>query len=425
MVSFISNTRMRQVVVARSRPVHKRQMPSFFWFPTPVLVLAMLISSSLLWGDSTAHAQDWLGDASYANTVGIGAVTVGETVEAIATWHPDVEIRNFGLGLDVNIPLSGQKTGIEAVVVRSVWYETDDYGLRYGVLEDITYGYGLLMSDYTTRLQGAPILTNKQTGARGYYHFKHQHVRYGFHGMWSQTSLYALRATQQIHPKVVLGQTLVSDRDGVMVTDTSGVVTQFPARTGYGADVGFPLFPGFTPYIEYAAIKNAGSGVGAGVKTRYVQKGLADLHFRAEYRSFGENFVPGFFNAQYETNPVTLTGSPASRGYLATAGASLLENRYSAEASIESYEEGLGAAFAAKAQAVVNKEVSVAAYLDQPTFTGFRNLSFENGAIYTGAVTYKPRNTPGLMVTTYYKRYYDSSQQKVVDTTYTEARFSF
>ena len=393
-----------------------------------MMLAGWFFCSGVSWGGTYNYGAN---EVTYNNAVGIGVVTIGNTAEAVATWHPDVSMGYFSLGLDVNILLSNQrKTDLETVVLRHIAYEAPDYGARYGILSGVTFGYGLLMDNYTTRFQGSSILTNRQGGGKVYYYFnRNSDVRYGVNAMATWSSLYAARVTEQVHPMVIFGQNVVTDVDGVTLKDASGVEQKFPAHSGYSLDVGFPIRPEFVPYVEYAHLDNGGGGLGAGVKSSFGNPSLAAFDLKVEYRSFDKKFVPGFFNSGYETNPVNLSSveatAEATSGFLAGAGLTLLDGRASAGATLQSYGGKGGAALSANAQAVLTDEYSVAAWYDQPSFTSARSLSFENGAVYTASLSYKPKSMGGLVITSYYKRYYDSGQQKVVDTTYSEISFSF
>jgi len=102
--------------------------------------------------------------------------------------------------------------------------------------------------------------------------------------------------------------------------------------TGYDLDGG---------YAEWAQLLDHGNGLTAGLSWAYDMM-VANADFKAEYRLMDKGFVPGYFDSDYQSNPINLasveaTGN-AKNGYLAQLDASAL-GLASLKATYEKYNE--------------------------------------------------------------------------------------
>jgi len=241
----------------------------------------------------------------------------------------------------------------------------------------------------------------------------------------SWTSLYAVRVTERVHPMIELGQTYVNDPNGVDVKDSAGNTNHFPAQAGYGIDVIFPIWPGVQPYIDYSKLVNYGGGLSAGVNSGVDFMSLGKLMFKAEYRALDKNFVPGYFNDNYETNPINLASAEAlggsnKNGYLLQADAAVMDI-FSAMAAFESYEKS-NPTLTARAKVDYDKYY-VQYSFNQSNFVDARSFTLDNGAVLNTDIGYKVN--PNTMLIWHYKSAYDPTVGQVVNSSYYEAKIGF
>ncbi len=359
--------------------------------------------------------------AKFANGIGVGYVKSGSTEVAVARWTPDFKLGDLGVGVDINIPLKGGNTeGIEPVVLRYAEYNTSVWGVRYGILNNVTLASGLLMSSYSTLSKGGVFPTNKQVGVKGYYRYD----TYELFVLGSWSSLYAVRITDQITPNLIIGGSYVTDVDGVNFTNPDSSKTLYPAMSGWSVDAKIPVFEGAYVYAEYARLLNYGGGFSGGVNMGY-DLGIAKASFSAAKIFADKNFVPGYFNENYETSPINLVSyeamSATKDGYQIKFTADVL-GRSRAWAIYESY-VGSNSTLKAEASADLTDDYYASASIYQPNFIDARSLNVEEGAILTGKVGYKV-NSNMLMIVNY-KKAYDPTAGKVVESQWYEVSLAF
>ncbi|MFH1617573.1 MAG: hypothetical protein ABIB65_03240 [Candidatus Margulisiibacteriota bacterium] len=355
-----------------------------------------------------------------SNGMSLGYVKVGTTEAMLLSWKPDFKYGPWGIGLDVNIPVGDQHLpNLETVVVRYAEYNDGKKGLRYGVLDGITYGQGLLMKNYTTRIAGPVYLDNQQMGVRGFYNTP----QWGLDTMATWSHVYAVRVIENVHPMLTLGQTYVSDADGKQILQPDGTVQQFPSVAGMAVDASVPLPWNFKGYAEAAQLNNYGRGFTVGVDWG-AEIFLASLAFNAGYRLIDNNFVPGYFNEDYETNPVNIGSYEASgkqkNGYLVELKgvvADITEFR----AAYEAY-DGSNATLNADLAAAW-PPVTLSAYYTQPNFVDFRSLTLEEGAVIGARIGYKVN--PYTNLVTHYKKAFNPTTGQVEETQMYEVEINF
>ncbi|MBI5700949.1 hypothetical protein HZC34_03755 [Candidatus Saganbacteria bacterium] len=343
--------------------------------------------------------------------ISIAYVKVGADSVGVLTWHPDLKFGPWGAGLDVNMSLGDKYvTGYEGIVVRYAEYDDSSRGLRYGILDGITWGHGLLLKNYTTKIIGPVIVSDNQLGFKGYYSFDKFTVR----GLTTHTNIIGARVEEKINPMLTLGQHYVADNGG-----TNGR----PAIAGLGADASVPLPLNFEAYAEAAQIVNHGSGIGAGLTWAYDIM-AAKASFNAQYRTFDKGFIPSLFSSDYETNPKSLASAEASgnskNGYLVELGIDAL-GLAQLNAAFESY-VGSNQSFGATLAAKVSEQVSFTGYYKQPSFINFSSLSYEQGAIMGGKLAYKVN--PYTTLITNFKRAYNPATGQVQSDQYYEMQFN-
>ena len=86
--------------------------------------------------------------SSNVGGISIGYVKVGSEEVGNLAWHPDLRMGPFGMGADINVALGQNKpAGYEHVVLRYAEYDDGMKGLRYGIIDNLTWGHGLLISN--------------------------------------------------------------------------------------------------------------------------------------------------------------------------------------------------------------------------------------------------------------------------------------
>jgi hypothetical protein len=354
-----------------------------------------------------------------SNGISMGYIKAG-TVEVVAvSWSPDVRLGPWGVGLDVNLPIGTQKPeGYDSVVMRYAEYNDGQKGLRYGVLDNVTWGRGLLMKNYSTRVAGPIVQNNQQTAFKGYLNADRAGLQ--FLSTWSH--IYALRLTERVNPWLTLGQSYITDTDGPSITQTDGSVIQYPSVSGAALDATVPLPLNFEGYAEAATLFNHGTGTAFGINW-----GMEALVFSAGldigYRAIDKKFVPGYWSADYETNPVNLTSYEATgtdkNGYVAELKV-LASNLIKLNALYENY-NGSNASLTANAASEYDKYYA-SVYFKQPNFQDFRSLTLEQGAIVGGAVGFKIN--PNALLIANYKKAYDPVLGRVVESQYYEVKLT-
>ncbi|MFH1683983.1 MAG: hypothetical protein ABIA67_03785, partial [Candidatus Margulisiibacteriota bacterium] len=253
--------------------------------------------------------------------ISIGYIKVGTKEVGTAAWHPDFKIGPWGMGADVNIPLGKDAPdNYQNAVLRYLEYDDSKKGLRYGILDNVTWGHGMILDNYSTRLYDpSPLLHNEQLAFKGYVDMDSYVVR----GLATRSNIYGIRVEERINPMLTLGQTYVTDTDGITPVGT----TSAQKVSAVGIDASVPLPLNFEGFAEYAQLVDHGSGFGAGVSWGYDLM-VASATFLAEYRMMDKGFVPGYFDADYEYNPINLASAEASgnvkNGYVAKLGISAL-----------------------------------------------------------------------------------------------------
>ncbi|MBI5399191.1 hypothetical protein HZB07_01045 [Candidatus Saganbacteria bacterium] len=348
----------------------------------------------------------------------LGYVKVGSREVGSLAWHPDFKLGPYGLGADVNLFLGQDKPiGYDNLVLRYLEYNDGKKGLRYGVIENLTWGHGLLLDKYSTRAYGTLVLNNEQLAYLGFVDLDSYVVR----ALLTKRGLYGVRVEERINPMLRLGQTYIADNSGVTPLGT----TESQKISGLGLDATVPLPLNFEGFAEYAQLIGKGSGYGAGLSWGYDMM-VANASFLAEYRVLDKNFVPGYYGPDYETNPINLSSAEATgnvkNGYLAKLDVNAL-GLASLKAIYEKYNDSNSGSLNADLTAKLPQDVEANYYYKQPNFSNFRSLSFEDGAILGGSLAY-PIN-PFSKVVLHYKKAYNPITAKVEESQYYELRLSF
>jgi hypothetical protein len=301
-----------------------------------------------------------------------------------------------------------------------VEYDDSLRGLRYGILNGVTLGSGLVMRNYSTRIGSQVMLTNEQMGLKGYVTMD----KYQVSAMATRSNIYYGRVEERINPMLTLGQYYVTDTTGRTISQTDGTVRKFPSVSAIGIDASVPLPANFKGYAEASQLLNHGMGLATGISWAYDLM-VANASFLAEYRMLDKGFVPGYFGIDYEYNPIDLVSAEATgnakNGYLAQFGVNAL-GLMSVAAVFESYQDSKSA-LTADLSAKLTDQLTLHGYYRQPNFVDFRSITLEQGAIIAADVAYKVN--PFTSLITHYKKAFNPGSGQVESTQYYEVALSF
>jgi len=358
--------------------------------------------------------------SNVSNGISLGYIKAGSAEVGVVTWRPDLSLGTWSLGFDANLPLGDKKPeGFDSIVFRSAEYNDGQKGLRYGVLDNVTWGRGLLMKNYSTRIAGPITQNNQQTAIKGF--FNAERVGVQFMSTWSH--IYAVRLTEKVNPMLTIGQSYITDTDGPSIKQPDGSTINYPSVSGAAVDASVPLPLNFEGYAEAAQLINHGTATTIGINWG-LEAFIFSAGFDAGYRFIDQKFVPGYFNADYETNPINLSSYEATGqskdGYVAELKL-LAANVLMINALYESY-KGSNTTLTANAETEIDK-IYASAYFKQPNFQDFRSLTLEEGAILGGSIGYKIN--PNMMLIASYKKAYDPVLGKVIESQFYEAKMMF
>src|SRR3989339_295118 len=140
-----------------------------------------------------------------------GFIKVGSAEVATLAWRPNFKFGPWGLGADVNLALGSNKPAqYESLVLRYVEYDDGKKGLRYGILDNITYGKGLIMKGYSTRKASTVMDVNEQLALKGYVDME----TYRLGAMGTRSNIYAARVEELVNPMLVVGEYYIVDTTG-------------------------------------------------------------------------------------------------------------------------------------------------------------------------------------------------------------------
>ncbi len=311
--------------------------------PLAAVVATLLVALSL---PSVADVQFSLADFEKVSAPRFSMISVGGAMFGKLSLSPDFTLGPLSLGVDSNLYIPMDSSGpypaeFNSFVLRRVAYDHDRVaGFEYGRLQNVTYGQGLLMNNYDSGAGGATNeFSNEKAGAKGYVRVSDLSLN----AMYTASQVKAARITYDtplamMGVPVVAGATYVTDENGTD-KEVDGHQVRRNSQSGYGFDLAYPLGGEFmTFYSEYAKLENFSDGMSFGVRGDL----LSMFGYKAEYRTFGANFVPEYFNRSYEaTSFDTTTDMPGKTlsGFLLGAYGNVLGDYVRLGAEYEFYED--------------------------------------------------------------------------------------
>ncbi len=293
-------------------------------------IAGMVLLAVLFWITAPLSAQ--IGMLGYGQAVrqgmlmgGIGFTKIDDESYFTVTFHPEMAVGKFGVGLNVNLLFNTRTGDIRAKdwdesydyfrLIRYIRYgwKGDKFYTRVGTLDAARLGHGFIMNFYTNEANW----DERKIGLE----FDMDFGRFGFETVASNLGrleiiggrLYFRPLRNVISVPILrnltFGTTYVTDVDPDRNRSTSG-----DGVSAYGADVELPILNTrilwLAPYADWAKIHKYGSGAAAGIGLQIRNiLGLLHLEARLERRWLGKEFMPSFFDAFYEIDRYVPTGS--------------------------------------------------------------------------------------------------------------------
>ncbi len=181
-------------------------------------------------------------------------------------------------------------------LINWIEYDGKHLYLNYGFMQNIDYGYGLLMGNYSKPdsrgIQlGLDSLTDFNLGGRVLLPF--DVVSLYPWKIESTSSLYALRFTKRF-------SNLIPFTTGVnYIVETNTELEKLDYSvplSGLSFDLGIQRYRSIEPYLEAAVLNKFGAGGEIGVRGNP----LSGLYYQLGFQVIGEEFTPNYFGGNYE-----------------------------------------------------------------------------------------------------------------------------
>ena len=352
---------------------------------------------------------------------GAGYLRLSTAESAVFVIGNDLEYGDFSLSFDI-LAIAGQKkpAEIDTIILRDLEYDTGTYGIAYTELRDVTFGQGLLVSNYSPWSRGPSLLSNKGGGLRSYYDGDIYSV--DSFGTWSH--VYGVRLEQDFFPFFILGETYAADVDGFDLKQSSGATKNIRKMTGYGADLRTEVFEDTNFYVEAAKLEEYGSAYSLGIIFERDRVFLNTL-FSVERRFIDPNFIPGYFGPFYESVPIDISLVEADKGgrdgYLVKFDTMIL-GFVDFNLILETCDAGRPA-FGGDLTVWFIKDVNLRVLYREPGYSVFRVESFEDAKIVGGSLTYDI--TSSIALGGHYKKTFNPLLGNVEESSFGEVKYYF
>jgi len=294
-------------------------------------------------------------------------------------------------GITLNANLSNRNYGLPSAVVKYLEYDSRTLGIRYSPIENVSFGYGLLLNDLSTSYYQPAFLTNEQCGLRVDYDCSD----FVIEGVGTYSHLYGLRLKDFSFLNVNFGLEYLSD--------TKMISKEGYGRTAWGAYVELPLTDEFSLFGESASTSNGGEGNMAGVSMDY------DLIFafskiKIAAASFNDRFIPGYFTSGYDLDPVDFSSleSEEKRRYGTMSSVDMgILGFISLTYLNESYTDG-GSANSGSFLITPFDRLNITGFVKELSFLDYRAIKGKDSNLVGGAIEYRMRN--GIYASLNYKK---------------------
>ena len=294
-------------------------------------------------------------------------------------------------GLTLNADLSGKNYGLESVVNRYMEYDNGRFGIRYAPIENMSFGYGLLLNDLSTAYYQPAFLTNDQSGLRVYYDFD----SFILEAMGTYSHLYGIRMKNLKFLNMDMGLEYLSD-------DTAATREGYGSRL-FGGYAELPVTDVISLFAESGNSSNGGEGSMAGVSADYDFL-FAFVKMSAASVSMNNKFVPGYFTTGYDIDPVELasleTESVQRCGSMLNFDVGIL-GLVALDYCSENYTDG-GSANSGSFLFSPLDRLNITGFIKELSFSDFRPVKGKDSDIIGGTIDYKLLN--GLYASLNYKK---------------------
>lgn len=209
---------------------------------------------------------------------------------------PKIKLSHLTAGFDVNFLVTDEKkrdnlgdTAKNEFVVDFVSYQTKRFLARWGEINGMTLGQGLIMNNYYSTARTTSALYSNDDKAA----LLDIKTKLGLTAFWTQTQITGGRLSYHLgrgERGLILG--------GTFITDRNQPTTKGDQLTVFGVDAFWPIFARKTGIgVEWAKIKDFGSGFSAGF-----QLGGNSIRWTNSFRNFDSDFQPSIFDSHYETH---------------------------------------------------------------------------------------------------------------------------
>ena len=292
----------------------------------------------------------------------------------------DFATPDISYGIILNANMSNQAYGLESAVMKYVEYDDGTLGIRYAPIENMDFGYGILLNDLSTTYYQPAFLTNEQCGLRVYYDFGD----FVLEGMGTYSHLYGIRLKDFSFLNMNFGIECLSDVN-------MGSIEGF-GSSATGAYVELPLTDEFSLFAEGASASNGGEGNLAGMSLDY------DLIFayskiRVAAASFNDRFIPGYFTSGYDLDPVDISSlESGSRRYGSiTSFDTGIMGWIALNYMNESYTDG-GSANSGSFLITPFDRLSISGFVKELSFQDYRLIKGKDSNLVGGTIEYKMMN---------------------------------
>ncbi len=293
----------------------------------------------------------------------------------------DFSISDISCGISLNANLSGRNYGLESAVIKYLEYDDGKLGISYAPIENLSFGYGILMNDLSTTYYQPAFMTNEQCGLKVDYDFGD----FVIEGVGTYSHLYGISLKDLSFFNMNFGLEYLSDA-GMVSREGYG-------RCACGAYVVLPLTDELGLFAEEASTSNGGEGSLAGVSLDY------DLIFAFSKitlagASFNDRFIPGYFTSGYDLDPVDFTSLEAEGGRrygtvvsLDTGILGLIDLTY----ANENYTDG-GSANSGSFLITPFDRLNITGFVKELSFLDYRAIQGKDASLVGGAIEYNMGN---------------------------------
>jgi hypothetical protein len=352
------------------------------------------------------------GTSALALGLDAGCFSASSIDRSVLSLQSDYSSGDYSLGYTINANLSNVDYGMESLVIKYLEYDDGTMGIRYAPIENMSFGYGLLLNDLNTTYSQPPFLQNEQSGLRVYCDFDD----FALEGFGTYSHLYGLRIKNFSIFNANFGLECLSDA-GQTSAEAFG-------RSAYGAYMELPITDVFSLIAETAASSNGGEGNMAGASLDYdLIFAYSEINVAAV--SFNDRFIPAYFTSGYDIDPVDFSSieAPGRRRYgTMTAFNMGLLGLISLNYMNENYTDG-GSANSAGLLITPWDRLSISGFVKELSFRDYRPVKGGDSNIIGGYVEYKMRS--GISTSLNYRKAIDEDTIKPYETYYFRSGFNF